>query len=235
MSWLVGLAKQAATRDTVTMTPVPQLSLGLLLTAAAGYADVVGFIELGGHFTSFMSGNTTQLGDALSASGWPVAQLTASLLALFFIGSFTGSLVALVAGQRWGSAAVTALVVLSFAATLGLSASGFPAGQAMLLLAAGAGAQNAILPSTGSVRLGTTFVTGTLFVAGQDLARALRRVAPPWRWAQHLLVWLSLLLGGLLGGLGYNLAGINAILVPWLIYLGFLIAFIIRKPAKEFA
>ena len=214
------------------MTPTPQLSLGLLLTAAAGFADVVGFIELGGHFTSFMSGNTTQLGDALAQGGWPVAQLTASLVALFFLGSVFGSLLALVAGPRWGSSAVTGLVVVSFAATLGLAFAGFPPGQFMLILAAGAGAQNAILPSTGSVRLGATFVTGTLFAAGQDLARALRGLAPPWRWAQHALVWASLLLGGLLGAWGYGLAGVNALLAPGVVYLGFLVAFLARRPAK---
>ncbi|MDB5537022.1 MAG: hypothetical protein JWQ65_1897, partial [Devosia sp.] len=44
------------------MTPAPKLSLGLLLTAAAGFIDAIGFIKLGGFYTSFMSGNTTQLG-----------------------------------------------------------------------------------------------------------------------------------------------------------------------------
>lgn len=213
------------------MTPTPQLSLGLLLTASAGFADVVSFIELGGHFTSFVSGNTTQLGDALAMGAWPVAVLTGSLVLLFFLGSVAGSLLALLAGPRWGAGAVTALVVAGFGATLAMAFAGFPPSQFMLALSAGAGAQNAILPSTGSVRLGTTFVTGTLFGAGQDLARALRGVAPPWRWAQHLLVWFSLLLGGLLGGLGYAMAGINALLVPAIIYVGFLIAFIVRRPA----
>lgn len=213
------------------MTPTPQLSLGLLLTAAAGFVDVVGFIELGGHFTSFMSGNITQLGDALALGGWPVALITASLVALFLLGSVTGSLLALVAGPRWGSSAVTGFVVATFVVTLGLAFGGFSPNQFMLALAAGAGAQNAILPSTGSVRLGTTFVTGTLFAAGQDLARALHRLAPPWRWAQHMLVWISLLFGGLLGGLGFRVLGINVLVVPALVYLGFLVAFIVRRPS----
>lgn len=214
------------------MTPTPQLSLGLLLTASAGFADVIGFIELGGHFTSFMSGNTTQLGDALASGGGPVVLLTASLVALFFLGSVFGSLLALLAGPRWGSSAVTGLVLASFAATLAFAFAGFPPSQFMLILAAGAGAQNAILPSTGSVRLGTTFVTGTLFAAGQDLARAIRGVAPPWRWAQHMLVWASLLLGGLLGGWGYGLAGVTALLAPAGVYAAFLVAFIARRPAS---
>ena len=214
------------------MTPAPHLSLGLLLTAAAGFADVIGFVELGGTFTSFMSGNTTQLGTSLVQGNWSVAVLAASLIALFFLGSVAGSLLALLAGPRWGSSAVTALVLSSFVATLTLALAGVPPDQSMLILAAGAGAQNAILPSTGSVRLGTTFVTGTLFAAGQDLARALRGVAPPWRWAQHGLVWASLLMGGLLGGYGYAQAGINALLVPIAIYLGFLIAFLLQRPGK---
>ena len=174
------------------MTPAPKLSLGLLLTAAAGFIDAIGFIEMGGFYTSFMSGNTTQLGDALANGIWPVALLTASLVALFFLGSFAGSALALIS-SRWGPVAVLALVLLSLALALTLSLSGFTTSQAMLALAAAAGAQNAVLLSSGAVRLGATFVTGTLFAAGQDLAKALRHQAPPWRWLQHLLVWASLL------------------------------------------
>jgi len=213
------------------VTPTPQLSLGLLLTAAAGFADVVGFIELGGHFTSFMSGNTTQLGDALAQGTWSVALLTGSLLSIFFLGSFAGSLLGLLIGPRWGSAAISGLVLASFVITLAMALSGLPSSQFMLILAAGAGAQNAILPSTGSVRLGTTFVTGTLFAAGQDLARAICGKAPPWRWAQHALVWASLLLGGLSGAYGYAVAGVNALALPAAVYFGFLVVFLVRRPA----
>lgn len=213
------------------MTPTPQLSLGLLLTAAAGCIDAVGFIELGGYYTSFMSGNTTQLGQALSEGIWPVARLTASLVALFLLGSVLGTLLASI-GNRWGAASATALAFLAVLATLLLAATGFPPTQSMLVLAAAAGAQNAILPSTGSVRLGTTFVTGTLFTTGADLARALRRQAPPWRWAQHLLVWASLLLGALIGGFGYRMVGVTVLAAPALVYAGFMVIFLVRRPAS---
>ncbi|MET3925171.1 YoaK family protein [Devosia sp. 2618] len=214
------------------MTPTPHLSFGLLLTAAAGFADVVGFIELGGHFVSFMSGNTTQLGDALLQSNWTAIILPASLIALFFIGSTLGALAAIAAGPRWAAATTTAIVLASLAMTVVLAAFGAPPDQFMLMLAAGAGAQNAILPSTGSVRLGITFVTGTLFAAGQDLARAMRGLAPPWRWAQHLLVWASLLVGAIVGGLAYSFVGIYALLLPAALYLAFLIAFVVEPPSS---
>jgi len=204
------------------MTPTRHLTLGMLLTGSAGLIDAIGFIELGGFFTSFMSGNTTQGGAALVEAGWPVVRLTFSLISLFFIGSVFGTLLAF-SSPRWGPALVSAAVACGVALTLGLTLSGWPPGQAMLVLAATAGAQNVILPTRGAARLGATFVTGTLYNAGQDLAFALRGKAPPWRWAQHLGVWFALFGGAALGALLYRGVGINALLVPTFIYTAFAI------------
>lgn len=211
------------------MTPTPKLSLGLLLTATAGFIDAIGFIELGGFYTSFMSGNTTQLGDALANGVWPTALLTASLVLLFFLGSFAGSALALT-GRRRGPIGALALVLLALLTALGLTLVGYPPPQAMLALAVAAGAQNAVLLSEGAVRLGATFVTGTLFAAGQDLARALRQQAPPWRWAQHLLVWISLLAGAGLGALVYRALDIYALALPLAVYAAFMLGFVLLPP-----
>ncbi|MDB5528682.1 MAG: hypothetical protein JWR51_1785 [Devosia sp.] len=211
------------------MTPAPKLSVGLLLTAAAGFIDAIGFIELGGFYTSFMSGNTTQLGDALANGIWPTALLTTSLVLLFFLGSVAGSALALT-DRRWGPVGALALVLLALSTAFALTLAGYPPPQTMLALAVAAGAQNAVLLSEGSVRLGATFVTGTLFAAGQDLARALRREAPPWRWAQHLLVWASLLAGAALGALGYRAMDIYALALPLAVYAAFLLGFVLLGP-----
>lgn len=208
------------------MTPAPQLSLGLILTAAAGMIDVVGFIELGGYYTSFMSGNTTQLGAGLATAGQGLI-LPAGLIVLFVIGSFLGSLLR-GRDERRRMIAVLLLVLFGLAATLVLRGAGFSIDQAMLVLAASAGAQNAILVPQGAVRLGATFVTGTLFAAGQDLARAVRREAPPWRWAQHLLVWLALLVGACIGALAYGSLQLLALLLPALIYVAFVVGLLVR-------
>ena len=212
------------------MTPQRRLMLGLLLTACAGFIDVVGFIELGGYFTSFMSGNTTQLGAAIGGIEQMVA-LPASLVAMFFLGGFAGSFLGY-RSRRWGPSMVLALVISTLAVALALRLNGWPTTQAMLVLAAGAGAQNATLPFSGSgARLGATFVTGTLFAAGQDLAAAILGKAPPWRWLQHLQVWASLLLGGLAGAALYGQFGLEAILLPGLVYLVMLVAFTLKSPA----
>ncbi|MCW5720575.1 MAG: DUF1275 domain-containing protein [Devosia sp.] len=204
------------------MTPARHLTLGMLLTAAAGFVDAIGFIELGGYYTSFMSGNTTQGGTALVDANWPVVVLTGSLIALFFIGSVIGAFLAF-SGPRWGPALASAAVLFGVTLTVSLVLAGYPPHQTMLVLAATAGAQNAILPMRGAVRLGATFVTGTLYVAGQDLALALTGKVPPWRWAQHLGVWLGLLAGAAIGALLYRHAGISALFLPVAIYAAFTI------------
>jgi uncharacterized membrane protein YoaK (UPF0700 family) len=214
------LARATARRGQIAVTPARHLILGMVLTGSAGLIDVVGFIELGGYFTSFMSGNTTQGGAAFIEGAWPVLQLTASLVGLFFIGSVLGALAAY-SSPRWGPAAVSLAVLSGVALTLALALSGYPATQAMLVLAASAGAQNAILPMRGAVRLGATFVTGTLYMAGQDLALALKGSAPPLRWLQHLAIWFGLFGGAALGALLYRFAGILTLFLPAAIYAAF--------------
>lgn len=210
------------------MTPTSKLSLGLLLTACAGFIDAVGFIELGGLYTSFMSGNTTQLGAALAEAAPSLILLPASLIAMFFAGAFLGSLAATL-GDRWGPSATLGVVVIAIAVSIALSLSGFSSGQAMVVLAFAAGSQNAVLRSNGAARLGATFVTGTLFSAGQDLALAIRRLAPPFRWLQHLLVWAALLVGAGVGAAVYALLGIPALLLPMAVYAVLFLAVTLRR------
>jgi uncharacterized membrane protein YoaK (UPF0700 family) len=50
------------------MKPQRRLFLGLLLTGCAGFIDAIGFIELGGFYTSFMSGNTPARSGPTSSS-----------------------------------------------------------------------------------------------------------------------------------------------------------------------
>ena len=199
-----------------------------MLTAAAGMIDVVGFIELGGFYTSFMSGNTTQLGAGLAHMG-PTLFLPAGLIAMFIVGSFLGSLISSLGGRR-GRIGTLAFVILGLLVAIALYANGFTPAQSMLTLAAAAGAQNAVLQPAGAARLGATFVTGTLFGVGQDMARAVRGEAPPWRWVQHFLVWASLLLGAAVGALAYKEWHVGSLIVPGVIYLAFLVGSILHAP-----
>jgi uncharacterized membrane protein YoaK (UPF0700 family) len=209
------------------MKPQGYLNLGLLLTACAGFIDAVGFIELGGFYTSFMSGNTTQLATGHSQS--TALLLPLGLVAMFFLGSVVGSLLFL-RSHRWGTSLVLGFVIGTVALTLGLMFAGISAASAMLILAAGAGAQNATLPFTGGARLGTTFVSGTLFAAGQDLAGAIVGKVPPWRWLQHVQIWGALLIGAFVGAGVHSWLAAWALIVPGAIYLAMLIKFSLKSP-----
>ncbi len=210
------------------VTPFRKLAVGLLLTLSAGFTDAVGFVELSGYFTSFMSGNTTQLAFGLANGLLDTIALPASLVACFFIGGLTGSMLGLRA-NRWAATATLLLVFVMLGLALLLAKLGWPPTQALLFLAASAGAQNAVLRPAGSARLGATYVTGTLFMASQELAQAIYGKAPRWLWAQHALVWVSLLVGAVIGAAIHLQFGMYALAVPLLLYFVLVVRALVRR------
>jgi len=75
------------------------LALACALSAVAGYVDGIGFLQLGGLFVSFMSGNSTRMGVSLAAEDWTGAIQALALIALFVIGAAAGSLIVLGRGR----------------------------------------------------------------------------------------------------------------------------------------
>jgi uncharacterized membrane protein YoaK (UPF0700 family) len=199
---------------------------GLMLTAVGGFIDAVGFIQLGGFFTSFMSGNTTELGVGLAHIGPYEIFLPFLLLLLFFIGGFAGSLLSLRNKRH------TVTHVLGLTLALLILAAVFSAHSphyAITLLAAAMGAQNAVLTPVGSVRRGATFITGTLFTSAQDLARAVYGQVPAWRFTQNLMVWAVLAAGAVSGALADNFLGLYSLYVPALV-IGAMFLYSLRRP-----
>ena len=181
-------------------------ALALLLAALAGYVDAIGFIQIGGFFVSFMSGNSTRLAVGLmhDATDWMRA---AGLIAAFFLGVIAGSLTGRLARRR--HRAVLGLVALLL--TLGAATGG--AGWAMpsaLLLALAMGAENATFERDGEVRVALTYMTGTFVKAGQRIAGALLgedRKA----WLPHVALWLALVGGAVAGAAMQSLYGAAAL------------------------
>ena len=197
------------------MKAAAELLEALYLVALAGCVDAIGYLHLGHLFVSFMSGNSTRMAVELAEGRWPTALVPAGLVALFVAGSFLGSLLSGAVG-RWRLPAVLAAETALLAAALLLPRPGGPLPLVALPMALAMGVQNATLHRAGSVRLGPTYVTGTLATLGHLLAEAVTGRAGPWSWLPYALLWLALIAGAVGGAWGYARLGVDALRGPLL-------------------
>jgi uncharacterized membrane protein YoaK (UPF0700 family) len=186
-----------------------QLTLAVLVAAIAGMVDVVAFLALGGFFASFMSGNSTRLAIGATAN-WLDLQLAASLIAAF-VG---GVVLAAVLRHRHparGQAVTLTLVagLLGIAALFANAAATWP----MLLLASAMGAVNLLFEADGNIRVGLTYMSGTLVRLGQGLADLMTRRQPA-EWQKPLLLWGGFIGGGLIGVGLYARFGLPTLWLP---------------------
>jgi uncharacterized membrane protein YoaK (UPF0700 family) len=206
----------------------PMLLVAVLLAALAGFVDAVAFSSFAGFFASFMSGNTTRLGVGLAA-GLEEVWTAAGVLCGFVSGVMGGAIAARAAGVRGREAVmllVTALLALA-ALCLGFG----PRPLALVLLAGAMGAENAVFFLNGEVRVGLTYMTGTLVRFGQRLADALMGVGPRFAWVRDLLFWGGFLFGAVGGAGAYRLAGHSAVWIAALL-AGLLTLLVARMPAE---
>ena len=214
----------------------------LLLVFTAGFVDAVGFLALAGTFVAFMSGNTSA-GGALAGT-LDVSRALRQLFPLpFFVaGIYLGALAVQDAPPesqpRRYALVLTVEAILIAAVLLAATWAGVrrevplePAGRFFALaalLAVAMGLQNAMRLDVRGANLATTYVTGTLHVGAQALARAtlLGRARTGNRPGSasarkmvevgitSLTVWVGFLVGATVGGVLFVQAGLAALLVP---------------------
>lgn len=183
----------------------------------AGFVDAIGFIESGGFFVSFMTGNSTRL--AVGAAGWDRAALAAAaVIGLFLIGVVLGALLAVRAGAARTVAVLSFVsILLAAAARLRIDGGDWPA---IACLALAMGSVNAALEGKGGTVVGVTYMTGTLVQMGHKIANRLTGEGDG-RWLQHFLLWAALVGGAILGAramlwsapLAYGLAILLAVML----------------------
>ena len=184
-------------------------------SAVAGFVDVVGFLMTGGFFVSFMSGNSTRLGIGLS-DGSATAAMAGGLILAFVTGVVLGASVGRLAR------ALKEPAILGFVTGL-LALSAVMHGLGLGLLAAvplalAMGAQNTVFADRGEVRVGLTYMTGTLVKLGKRLTASLWG-GDRFGWVPYLLLWAGLLTGAILGAASFARFGPNALAVPILAML----------------
>lgn len=181
-----------------------EVTLAVVLSAAAGYIDAVGYLYLGGRFVSFMSGNTTELAAGVAYGDGSVVGVVATLLGCFFLGTIVGALLVRVGdGRTTVLTASTALVAVT-AVLAGFTDSTLPV---TLLLPLSMGVINATFLTAGEASIGLTYMTGALVKAGQRLVDAFFG-GPRMVWARHLALWSALLGGGVIGAWMWRQTGL---------------------------
>ncbi|MXO75016.1 DUF1275 domain-containing protein [Altererythrobacter aerius] len=177
--------------------------LAMGYAALAGAVDAIGFLKSGGLFVSFMTGNSTRLAVGLAETA-PVGAAAAALIALFVTGVILSVVISESVIARYRK--VTATLVVATVLIAAAAADSFGSDRlAIACLCIAMGAANAIFRRDGEVSIGVTYMTGTLVKLGHRLADALRG-SHEASWLPYLLLWLSLVAGGITGALGFVLA-----------------------------
>jgi uncharacterized membrane protein YoaK (UPF0700 family) len=181
--------------------------LAACFSGVAGYVDAIGFLMTGGFFVSFMSGNSTRLGIGL-AEGAPHTAFAAALLVTFVVGVMLGTVVGRIA-KTHRRPAVLGLVtgLLASAVVLHWIGAGVFVAIPMVLAM---GAENTVFAEDGEVRIGLTYMTGTLVKLGKRLTAALLG-GDRFGWVPFLLLWSGLLAGAVAGALAYTVFGVTAL------------------------
>ncbi len=172
-------------------------TFGALLLAGgmaflAGATDVYGLSRLRDLFVSFMSGNTTMLGKAISGGDMRRCGVILGIIGCFTAGAAAGTVLVEWTGRRH-PAAVGFLVAILLAA--GTAA---PAWETTLIILA-MGALNASMTQVGQASVSLTYVTGTLVKIGQEVGKAVCGKGQGFGWALQGAMWLFLLAGATTG------------------------------------
>jgi uncharacterized membrane protein YoaK (UPF0700 family) len=190
-----------------------KIGLGVLLTAIAGCVDAVGYLALGGFFASFMSGASISLGVAMGEGHWDAVCDEILLIAAFLASATAATVVAGVTGA-WALPTVLLLEGGLLAGAVLLAGTGWPASVSIFPVVAAMGVQNTALRPADGMRLGVTFMTGTLVSLGQGLGGALLRRRRPWNWSPHALLWCAFVAGAAVGASHYAAFGFMAVSAP---------------------
>lgn len=162
--------------------------------------DAMGFLDLGGFFVSFMSGNTTRLGIGIGAARADSVLLAVSLVTLFVSGVVLGSLLSRKVGEgRRRSAVLAGVAVLLAIGAVLHSTMHVRFGTASLLMAMGMA--NTVLRRD-SVSVGLTYMTGNLVRMGNAIADSFHG-GPKKEWLRYFIIWLGLVGGAAAGSVSY--------------------------------
>lgn len=206
--------KEATTHSQRTLRQ--RHALVVVLTMVTGVADAIGFLALGGAFSSVMTGNMVLLGLSLSGGDWELARHVGLAILSFMIGVATGTWISGKSSSNdsvWpprvsAALGVEAALLLTFLIVweVTLGDRNMLIEQLLLGLAAlSLGIQSSAVQRFGVPGLSSTYLTGTLtkLVATFAGGKPFREQLP------GLVILLALIAGAAVGG-------VVVTTLPWL-------------------
>lgn len=192
-------------------------ALAVSLSAIAGYVDALGFIGTGGYFLSFMSGNSTRFAVGFG-EGVSYVMVPLGLILFFVLGVMVSTGVGKISAKM--NVRLKRPIILGFfSATLAVVALLFSLDLPVPGFAATAfamGGVNTVFEENGEVRIGLTYMTGTLVKLGQRLVAALTG-KDKWGWVACFTLWSGLASGAIAGALSFAYWGMHGILLASLL------------------
>ncbi|MFD8418720.1 YoaK family protein [Streptomyces sp. NPDC059466] len=202
-----------------------------LLTLASGAVNAVGFLALGGVFTSVMTANSALLGLALGNGHLSLANLAALAIAAYLVGAAAGSWITAATGPAPLTGVAGALLVESallwalFVSWLVLDGAPGTTPRAVLLAlgALSMGCQSGSVRVVAGSSVTTAYITGALtgLVAQATVEGKLQR--------HNALVILLLPVGAAVGGAAVRWAPLLAPAIPAVLVTAALSVTVVRR------
>jgi uncharacterized membrane protein YoaK (UPF0700 family) len=209
-----------------------QERLAILLAFIAGYMDATGIIKWK-TYVSFMSGNTTQLGTAISGQKSEIIMTSVTVIGCFVLGIYAGTCLSLwkkIKFQILPFYIVSGILILYMMTSFTYK---IPAIPSVAIIGFCMGMMNTIVTSVGDQKVNTDFVTGTLNSLAINTAMlsmtgdATEKKQYNANIIHFLLLWTGFLSGASIGSLFLPLMGNWILSIPIVLLL--ICAFILKN------
>ncbi|MCD9856635.1 DUF1275 domain-containing protein [Epilithonimonas sp. JDS] len=201
-----------------------QERLAIFLALIAGYIDATGLIQWK-TYVSFMSGNTTSLGAALSTGKYGIVITSITVISCFLVGIYAGTCLSL--WKRIKNQILTFHLVSGILIFYSIIAYFYDINNLLSIAIVGfsMGMMNTIVTSVGNQKVNTDFVTGTLNSLARNTAMLtmtndkVEKEAYQSNAIHLLLLWIGFLSGAFIAPFLLDYFGKWTLMIPALLLM----------------
>lgn len=201
-----------------------QERLAIFLAWIAGYIDATGLIQWK-TYVSFMSGNTTSLGAAISTDKYGIIITSATVISCFLLGIYVGTCLSL--WKRIKNQILTFYLVSGILIFYSIIAYFYDINNftSIAIVGFSMGLMNTIVTSVGNQKVNTDFVTGTLNSLARNTAMLtmtedkIEKEEYKSNAIHLLLLWIGFLSGAFVAPFLFGYFGKWTLMIPALLLM----------------